>query len=91
MSILELRSQYRHVTVEIYKAKSRCHQHEAKSHFETGRCSEGNGFSARHSRAGNMDTRCTSNFEASGAAQNVTMNEKDNTCRSRSTIGGGYW
>ena len=23
---------------------------EAKSHFETGRCSEGNGFSARHSR-----------------------------------------
>ena len=31
MSILELRSQYRHVTVEIYKAKSRCHQHEAKS------------------------------------------------------------
>ena len=23
---------------------------EARSHFETGRCSDGNGFSARHSR-----------------------------------------
>ena len=46
---------------------------EAKYYFETGRCSEENGFSARH-LAGNMGT--TSNSEVTGVALNITTNKR---------------